>query len=274
MEGKLSFVTNATLSDGLRLDIFLDGIIKVFKERLDEIVVVVDNRTETGRIKALHHNYIDQTIPLDRVMKKYSSSLVRFIDLDYSQLEQVSSKWFGQGNVNRCQNGTPIFAFIYGIEKCKNELIIRSDCDILFLDRGFIQQTINLSEEWDLIQLPFLNDTRIPFSTRSFFLNRIKMQQVLPFTPYKLDFIRRVHRFINGRSSFLALEQMLEKEIDKGKIQLKELNTQFGYTMHVPTREDFNGIETVLNRFYTGQIPLAQLRNKHDYISSLWNAGS
>lgn len=273
MHSKLSFVTNATYQDGLRLNTFIPAVLNVYGDTLDELIVIVDRMPEEGRIRELHGEYDSKQISLEYITRKYTSTVVRFMDLDYSKLDEVSFRWFGRNGVNRCQNGTPIFAFLFGIEQCRNQHIIRSDCDILFYDKGFINAVVSFSSNYDVVQLPFLNNKSIPFSTRCFYINKNRIFDLVPISLIKLDAFRRIHRWIMGRSSFLALEQILDASMKKGVIKCHSLDTSYGYTMHIPKRSDFDNIEYVLDYFFKGQIPSSQLEVKHDYNIAFWKKG-
>ncbi len=270
MNTKFSFVTNATLDDGVRLEKFVPQVLSVFGDYIDELLIVVDSKPEEGRIKKLHGRNSYQKATIDDFRRDFNSSKVKIVKVDYTVLDNVSEKWFGEKGVNRCQNGTPIFAFLYGIEQCKNDMIIRSDCDILFYDKGFLDELRRFENDYDIIQLPFLNNDIIPFSTRAFFINRQRMNAIVPLRAHKLDIVRRLHRFIFRRESYLALEQILDKEIEHFKIKFHALNTEKGYTMHIPRRDEFPALAPIIKRFSKGDIPKDQLLVKHDYHLKCW----
>jgi hypothetical protein len=272
----LSFVTNATLQDRRRLDIFIPHVLDVFGPYIDELIIVMDRKPEEGRIKKLHAT-IQPGMEID---DDYISSLklmddrVKIVDCDYSRVKEVGRKWFNHSYVNRCQGGTPIFAFIYGIEVCKNDYIVRSDCDILFLDQGFIKELL-ADKKYDIVQLPRLNNSPISFSSRVFFINRSAVELKLPLKLYRLDILRQVHRQLLGRTTFLAFEQIVELNIFNKKLSVNYQTTNVGRTMHIPKREDFgNGsIRKVVEKFISGNIPEKQLQHNHDYQKELWENG-
>ncbi len=197
---------------------------------------------------------------------------IRIVDCDYSRVKEISRKWFNRNKMIRCQAGTPIYAFLFGLEQCKNNKIIRSDCDILFFNNGFMDQ-LNTDDHPDIVQLPRLNDEPIEFSTRQFFIQKQNIEKKLPLAPFKLDLIRRLHRYVNNRSSYLALEQMIQLNIEKGKLTFEKYSTRLGYTMHVSKRQEFadKDIAFVEQLFRSGKIPVLQLAYNHDYQKELWD---
>jgi hypothetical protein len=269
----LSFVTNATLNDAIRLEIFIPHILNVFGTFVDEIIVILDTRAEEGRIKSLHSSNAFVTIADEQFLLRLKSldKRIKIFNCDYTRVDEISIKWFGRPSINRCQAGTPIFAFLFGIENCNSDCIIRSDCDIFFYNNGFLEQLLR-NKSADLIQLPMLNDDLIPFSSRSFYIDRTRVEARLPLKAYRLDLLRRLHRFMKNRSSYMALEQIFQLNIDNDKIHVERQTTRWGYSMHISKREYFTEpyIHDVERSFRLGQVPEAQLRYKHDFHRELW----
>ena len=52
----VSFVTNATLKDAVRLDVFVPHVLAVFDGSIDELIIVIDGLREAGRISRLHQS--------------------------------------------------------------------------------------------------------------------------------------------------------------------------------------------------------------------------
>ena len=238
---------------------------------LEEVVVVIDKQEETGRIKKLHSNAAVIPLDPDALQLKLDDSRLRFVDLNLKALNAVSEKWFNVPGVLRCQAGTPIFAFLYGIEICTSPFILRTDCDIFFLDQGFVSKALSLLPDYDLVQPPFLNNDRIPFSTRSFFINRDRISRKLPIKLLRLDLFRQFHRRLHHRPTWMALEQIMDWNIENGKLDLFRCDISLGYTMHVSKRSDFDDIETVIESFLEGNLPEKQLLDQHNYIPGHWH---
>lgn len=270
----ISFTTNATLADFIRLKYFLPNVLRVFGERLSELVVIIDAKPEEGRISVLQQSNKKHT-PLSGQLIAELSGLdkrIRFAELDYSQVKDISRKWFAQDSIIRCQAGTPIFAFLYGLEISQSPRVFRSDCDMLFNDKGFIDKINEAEESIDLIQPPFLRDMPGEFSSRAFFVNRQAIERKLPLQPAKLGFLRQLHRRYHQRPVFMALEQIFEHNIQRNNLNCVKQTTALGHTMHLPKREDFHdaNIEEIISRFNSGIIPAAQLAKAHDFAVSCW----
>jgi len=270
MVDKISFVTNATLQDGKRLKIFLPAVISVFDSVLEELIVIVDRKPESGRIKKLHVGTQNLFFDPEDILLELKDPRIRFENLDYSKVTAISSKWFSKRNVIRCQAGTPIFAFLYGIEICKLPYIVRSDCDILFSDSGFIEKAKHLLPSFDLLQMPFLNNDLVAFSSRCFYVNMKNLERKLPLKISRLDPIRQLHRMLKLLPTYMALEQTLERNIQMGIISCYRFTTEDGYSMHIPYRKDFDNLESIADRFIKGQIPSEQLSLQHDFSRAYW----
>lgn len=273
---KLSFVCNATSKDKSRLRHFLPAVLAVFDNYIDELIIVFETLPETGRIKKLHGDQTEIMEDADFYHFNNLDSRIKFIATDYTQLDVVSRKYFGIPGINRCQGGTPIFAFLYGLEQAKNDHIIRADCDMIFYDNGFITDAINRLPNYHFIIPPYIfraKETDEFFTTRCFFMNRRTIHEVLPFIPRRLDLLRSLHRKILRRSSFLALEQMIEFNIEKyQKIKIFHQDVHLGNTMHVCTREEFSipEIESIISSFIEGKIPKGQYLEGVNFEKSFW----
>jgi hypothetical protein len=265
-----SVVTNATINDGIRLKHFIPAIIEQFDPWIREVIVVVDHQPEQGRIKNLHGDQ-PLAISLQSIKEAVPDSRVRFVDLDYNQAEAISAKWFGVRDVNRCQAGTPIFAFLFAIEQADYPWIIKCDCDIFFADNGMINYIQQYLSSYDLVQLPMLNADPLPFSTRAFVINRETLIPKLPIYPARLDLVRGLIRQMKGRSTYLALEQILHYNINSGKLKQVRMNNETGYSIHIGRRQDFLHIEPVLEKFKHRNIPASQLNEVHDFVSAHWH---
>jgi hypothetical protein len=268
---KISFVANATLNDGIRLKYFVPSVLTTFGSVLEELIVIVDHRQEDGRIKMHQNQNIINKLDQAAISNLIDDPKLKFIDLDYNRLDEISLKWFGRKGINKCQDGTPIFAFLFGIENCKLPYILRSDCDVLFRNKGFIQESFNLLPHYDLLQTPFMNDLAIPFSTRSFFINRDRVEKKLPMKVLQLDLLRSWHRRLLNRPPYMALEQMFEYNILKEHLNCFKFSTKTGLSMHIPFRRDFDDIEQVVTAFLADDIPTGQFSEQHNYKREYWD---
>jgi hypothetical protein len=273
----ISFVTNSTRKDYLRLKYFIPAALKVFGDRISEFLIVLETKAEEGRIAAQHSsiNNIDGHILSDDRIELIKSidSRIRFIKTDYNNINDISQKYFNEDNVIRCQTGTPIFAFLYGIENAKEDLIFRADCDVIFYDNGFINNSLNEMNNFDVIQPPLLkNRSTQNFTTRAFFINRKRINKKFPLTLHKLDVFRRFHRKLFGRATVHSLEEIFYHNSQQGKLDIKFLSSDLGNTMHICTREEFalENIPEVIDNFTNGNIPIVQKNFIDNFNINFW----
>jgi hypothetical protein len=238
-----SFVTNASRADAVRIRQTVPHWLRVFGDRIEELVVVYDDEPPVGRIAALHGPAAE---PADvrAALQEVSAmdSRVRVVDLPTpDRAREASDKWFRGARPVRCQAGTPILAFVYAIEQARSEVVLRADCDMLFHEAGWLSEAVGLarSAAVDLVESPRLGGGSGPVSTRALVLNpsSLRIRNRLPIHPHRLDVARRWHRWLTGRPPWLALEQMLQHEVDAGRLSHRVLTTG-GYSVHVSARDD------------------------------------
>lgn len=275
----ISIATNVTSKDTSRILNVLPNWLKVFGNNIEEINIVYDKKPTEGRINDLHKTsnkfksielYFNEIISLD--------DRIKIIDLDYNNSSKILDKWFrGNEKPIRCQAGTPIYAFIYAIDKAKSNLVLKVDCDMVFFDNGFVAKTINeeLANEYDLIEISktgSIIDKAPDFSTRAFFVNKRALYRKLPITAHKLNLLRQVHRKILKRSSYLAFEQMIQKEIENNILQRMVLSQELGYCMHICTEEEMHlaEIKFIIEMFGKGLIPEKQKMNSDNFKLKYW----
>ena len=87
---------------------------------------------------------------------------------------------------------------------------------------------------------------------------------------HRLDPARRLHRRLQGRPQWLAFEQMLEKEVETGRLTHRSLGAG-GYCMHMISRDDMQvAVELgVLRRVERGELPPGQVAS-HDFVPAAW----
>jgi len=271
----LSLVTNVSLADDMRIRESIPHWLRALGAQLRELVVVVDPEPPTGRIAELHRVTVDTTTLMDAV--KVVAALddrIRVVRLPPADASPaVAARWFRRGVPLRCQAGTPIFAFIFAIDEASNDFILRADCDMVFFDEGWVDDGVGMLEREDaeLVQPPGPGSPLVGVSTRALLLRRDRLRQkALPMRAHKLDPARRVHRILCGRPQWLALEQMLAKEVEAGRLIHRGLRAG-GYSMHVTSRDDMQAAVDlgVLGRVESGELPAGQV-SSHDFVPSAW----
>jgi hypothetical protein len=97
-------------------------------------------------------------------------------------------------------------------------------------------------------------------------------EKVLPIEPTRLDPLRRLHRRLNGRPTWLALEQMFEASRRAGKIRYAMLDAHLGCTLHIARREDaaLPIMPAICAAMEAGRIPVEQLAHGHNFHPGAW----
>jgi hypothetical protein len=252
----------------------------VFGGRLSEIVVVVDERPPSGRIAKQRGNSErgdDLFYRINRLAEL--DQRVRCVSLDYKCASRTSLRWFGQTNIVRCQSGTPIFAFVQAIEEVSSDIVLRTDCDMLFCEAGWLNEAIEAleSEVLDLVEPPklgmHLHGYQATVSTGTFMLKRSSFRErCLPLKPHRLDWARRCHRALKGRPPWLSLEEMFKKEKDRGRIRHALLDSRVGFSVHVYTR-NYAYVEhfgKVVSKIESGFVPDEQVTQGWNLALDVW----
>lgn len=246
-ENGFSLCTNTTANDLPRLRVVIPHWIKVFGNLLNELLVVVDTQPTSGRLRVTEGAYGNLAAVrsfLDEVCK--NDQRIRVIDLPTGpELEDILGRWFGVSQPIRCQAGTPIAAFVCALDAAHGPIVLKADCDMLFYDAGWITEAHKIlkSRAVDLVEpcrCGLLGDPKPKATTRAMIVDMHRWKsEILPLKVARLDFVRRLDRWFKGLPFYLPLEQMIEKEIDRGRIKIKHLPDSLGCWLHVASREEF-----------------------------------
>jgi len=212
-----AIATNACLHDHEILAYTVPSWLRMFGDKLSNIWIIVDTDPPSGRIGS-RSDIESNNKALHKCLQNLAcaDSRIRFMELRDILLEVLSRKWFGKVIAPRCHAGTPILPFVAAFEAPGAELVLRVDCDMLFCDRGWMSQACELlsNDEADLVEPPRCgNGTAASpaVSTRALMMKPVMFSwRCLPLKAYRLDWLRRLHRRLNGRNTFVALEQMFE----------------------------------------------------------------
>jgi hypothetical protein len=274
---RISLVTNVSLLDEARFRHTVPSWVRVFGERLSELVVIVDGLRPTGRIATAQGplpDYAEFQRGLERLAQL--DPRVRIVPLPEERaLEPVARRWFMRGRPLRCQAGTPILAFVYALESASSPLVLRCDCDMLFFESGWLEEACaRLHTQRALIVEPARlgGDHAETVSTRAMLTCPRELKRaLLPMRAHRLGLARRLHRRLLGRPDWLALEQMLELERRRGRLEHVILPEALGYSVHVATRADAArpGFEHCVAGIEAGAVPAAQA-GSWNFRSDAW----
>jgi hypothetical protein len=281
MKPSFSIATNAGIADDVRIRHSIPSWLRVFGDQLSEILIVLDPQPPSGRIAALHGTCpVPEVLIREIEILKILDKRIRVITLPTKiKIKDLLKKWFGNDLPIRCQAGTPIAAFIYAIDQARGEIVMRCDCDMLFYEAGWLKMAEELLEKgrFDVIEPPRLGlesgTPKTPVSTRAFLLwPATFVKCCLPMKAHRVDFLRNIHRYLQGRPPWLALEQMFAIEKMRGHLRHTILSNQLGFSLHAGKRTDVMqpGFENIVSHVERGNIPESQRLAGMDFDPAAW----
>jgi hypothetical protein len=279
-EARFSIAANVCAADTAIISHTVPSWLRVFGDKLLEILLVVDEEPPAGRMAA-HHQQVYTNRELYGAIEQLKDldPRIRSTALDYTRSRDLSLKWFSEPHVVRCQSGSPTFGYTYAIEQALSEIVLRLDCDMLFFDGGWLNAAIELleSESLDLLEPPKLgmniHGYENTVSTGAFMLKRSSfVSRCLPLKAHRLDWLRRLHRALKGRPPFLSLEEIFKKEKDRGRIKHILLDSSLGCSIHVYTREyaHVEHLGETISKIESGLIPDEQVAQGWNLTLEVW----
>jgi hypothetical protein len=281
MSQTFSLVTNAAASDAQRIRHTVPSWLRTFGARLSEVVIVVDPQAATGRIASLHGGRGNLQEVLDEIarLRRFDPRVRSLMLPSQVELEPIARRWFHHDVPMRCQSGTPIMAFITAFESASTPIVLRADCDMLFHERGWLDEGLAALESGEmLVEPPRLGTAWLPpadmvVSTRALLtLPAVLHRTFLPIRPHRLGLARALHRRLHGRPQWLALEQMLDLERRRGRLRHRILDDEaLGFSLHVAARADADaaGFDRRVARVECDDLPARQ-RRSWNYLSEAW----
>lgn len=277
---RFSLVTNVSLFDAVRIATVLPHWIRTFGSYLNELVIVLDTVPPSGRIASQHaqEKQVPEMMALLNELTALNPEIIRWVSLpSVENLRPFTRDWFRSGHPLRCQCGTPIAAFIYAISCAKSEFVLKTDCDMLFRVGPWLPTAIqDLADlKYHVVEPPRsgIEDTiGLACSSRAMMLRpKCFRNLVLPFNAHSLDLLRRIHRRLNSRPTWLALEQMLEIEKREKRIRHLVYSAQGDGALHVATHADMlKALQlNLVQRYEGGEFPYLQ-RLADSFIPSAW----
>jgi glycosyltransferase involved in cell wall biosynthesis len=279
-EARFSIAANVCAVDSAIILHTVPNWLRVFADKLLEILLVVDEEPSTGRMAAHHQQrYTNRDLYAAIDQLKDLDPRIRSTVLDYTRARDLSLKWFSEPDVVRCQSGSPTFGYTYAIEQASSEIILRLDCDMLFYDSGWLTTAIELleSESFDLLEPPKMgmdvHGYKNTISTGAFMLKRSSfVSRCLPLKAHRLDWLRRFHRALKRRPTFLSLEEIFKKEKERGRIKHTLLDSNLGCSIHVYTRDYAYAehLDQIIAKIESGLIPDEQVAHGWNLTLEVW----
>jgi hypothetical protein len=274
-----AIATNACLHDHEILAHTVPSWLRVFGNKLSNVWIIVDTIPPSGRI-GNRGDIESNSRGLQKCLLELSraDSRIRFAELSDIPLEQLSRQWFGEVISARCQAGTPILPFVAAFQASGAELVLRTDCDMLFCDRGWWTQACELlsNDAADLVEPPHCgmgNRNGAAVSTRALMMSPdLFASRCLPIKACRLDWLRRLHRRLHNRDTFLAFEQMLEFERKRGRLRHVMLDNSLGYSIHVHDRRlsSWDPFAGVVQKIEIGELTEAQWNEGWNFARAAW----
>ncbi len=278
---RLSIGANVSLADVHMIGCTVPNWLRIFDHFLDEICLMIDPQTPTGRLGKQYSYYSD----LDALMTAVKQlegidKRIKGVMLAVGEKKKlIQSKWFKVGYPDRCQSGTPIFAFINAVEALNsNNLILRCDSDMLFYEDGFIGVAHEklISGSYDIIEPPLLGYPERkdgPISLGAFLMMpKLFSSRCIPITPHKIDVLRQIHRKFRGMSPYVNLEEMIAIEKKYGRVRHCNLDQSLGWSLHIAKRTDVlaPNFQDIVSRVENGSAPDLQRADGRNFKSYFW----
>jgi hypothetical protein len=274
---RLTIVTNACATDDMRLGPVLRSWLRVFGGRLDGIVVVVNPVPPTGRIAELHGagGKLEATLEVIREVQRQDGRIESVMLPGPAAAAAQLAGWFVGGVPFLCQAGTPLVPFVYGMAHPQRGLVLRTDCDMVFHETGFVDRAAETieSDTADLVEpYRWCPPHESLVSTRAFLYAPERLRRRLPLRHATLDVLRSLHRTLQRRPRVLALEQSLTKAKQQGRISHLVLPQAAGWSLHFGRRSDFAvpGIEDIMLSVEAGRMPQAQQHTRGNFDPAAW----
>lgn len=290
-----SLIVNVARGDVPLLEYTLPHILDTHKVRFADVVILVDERMAKGRIRQHSPQYSlkDLYAVLDTVRRRGYEFRQESVSYHREDVKRTFLKWFGRSSVSyRCAGGTPIYAFLYGLELAQHDFCLHFDSDMLIHDPGpvsWVQKAVQVltgtpevlfvNQTWGLQSKAFPSPKAIPsvdlgfeqrvsqvFSTRCFLFSMKKLEEhFLPIPPIKHPFPKRTLYSFQGRSPYLALEQIIGLGLAREGFYRADLDLDWGLSLHAWDKNVFQDarITIVLDQIKKGQIP-ATHQGQHD----------
>ena len=289
-------VMNVTNIDGMIVSHTIPHILRTHKDTISRLTVVIDERKRTGRLQAAETKH-DVVRTLDEIASAAGSTAINVVRLDYPQAKTTMRRWFGNERVAaRCAGGTPLLAFLFGMDQASAAYVLRTDCDMIYFDAspsGWLTDARRLLDDYPDIY--FVNPHLGPpggsdsngitaekggaglrlshaFSTRCFLYKRSKLEALIPLVRAMHPFPKRVQYFAQGRSGERALEESIAMTLKARGTYRCDLEPSSAIAIHVAHRRRFAeaGFESIVCDVEHGRFPECQAGDHN--LSDEWTS--
>jgi hypothetical protein len=282
-----SLVINVARGDTPILEYTLPHILDTHKVRFAEVVVVIDEQPSEGRIRQAYQQYPLEELyqALGKIRSRGYEFRQETVSYRKEDVQRVFSRWFGQSRMSyRCAGGTPIYAFLYGLDIARYDFRLHFDSDMLIYDPGpksWVEKAIEVLES--VPEILFANQTwgiqtqaspaprELPsfdlgygervsqvFSSRCFLFSMNKLEKsLLPINAVKHPLAKQIVYRFQKRSPHVALEQMISNTLTRQGKYRADLDMKWGLSLHAWDKSVFQDqyIGEVLKQIENGQFP-------------------
>jgi hypothetical protein len=284
-----ALIVNAALGESALVELVLPHLVRTHKVSFDEVLVVLDCRPKEGRLAAAQGD--DRAKFHQLVESVGAANPARLVEVDYSEttVSEVAQRWFDETPSLRCSAGTPIYPFIFGMDRADAKYRLHVDCDMLFFDPGpsWIEKGIDVLVNY--ADVLFVNPSMGPhdpvlgqheflasedpntglrqshgFSTRAFLFDAAKLASaLLPLVAHKHGVFRRLRYRAQGRPPFLALERTIARNLESSGRYRCDLEPRDGFCLHAWDRTALldGGGQRVIRDIERGHVPRAQFNH-------------
>jgi hypothetical protein len=284
-----SLIINVARGDTPILEYTLPHIIDSHKVWFAEVIVVIDEKPSEGRIRQNYQQYSLEALyeALAKVRGRGYKFRQEAISYRSEDVQRVFSKWFGNPRVTfRCAGGTPIYAFLYGLDVASYDFRLHLDSDMLIHDPGpaswaqkaievlrMVPEILFVNQRWGIQTAANPAPKELPsfdlgygqrvsqiFSSRCFLFSRQKLNEsFLPIMPKKHPIAKRLIYKIQNRSPYIALEQMISSALSHKGLYRADLDLDWGCNLHAWDKGIFQDryVNDVLQRIEIGQFPFS-----------------
>lgn len=116
-----------------------------------EKVLITDTATEGFARQYAKANQEKFQQALQKLLDEHVINRVISAPNDPEEIKKVYNKWFGlEGSKSQAINGQPTYMTLYGLDQCKGDYLLQTDCDCIFFRRSrshdYLQEMITLFE--------------------------------------------------------------------------------------------------------------------------------
>lgn len=293
-----TFQINLSPSDYKLVASLLPHQLKVWRDQVDEVLIVVDTHRSAGRFSdGWEEGYAALFAYLDTV----KDAEISIVNYGNDASERISASWLGGGHVPlKDFRGGPCYSYFYGLTQAQGRYVIHSDADMFFggLSRTWVAEAINAYEEnRDVLFLAPLSGPPCPsgsihtlsctpdggiaggqrfdfMSTRLFMIDKKRFaERIKSFTPRRPTRVREsLKALIEANSCWDLPEHWMTKAmLEAGMYRLEFPGSEAGlWSLHPPYRcaSFYESLPRLIEIVEAGILPDAQL-GCHDFNESL-----